>query len=231
MAAPRPAARRPVTPPRLTRGPLPPPRSLPHTTTSCCQAGVFTMGDAYGEWNDAHPYCAWASRGYPPKPNGSTPPGVAWPESATAWGDSLTPDGQWVCNIWHGRFPTHNTGADGWLATAPVRTYPADGFGLYEVAGNVWVWCADWFSPTYYRHSPTDNPRGPLASAFPADQADKWKLPVCRTATRVTGVSAPRSPSPDTPVRSFRSRHAVATGPRERGIRTSQREEISGHHR
>src|SRR5699024_6868897 len=60
-----------------------------------------------------------------------------------AWGDELTPDGEHRCNIWQGAFPLRNTREDGFLGTAPVRSFPPNGLGLYEVAGNVWEWCSD----------------------------------------------------------------------------------------
>jgi formylglycine-generating enzyme required for sulfatase activity len=78
-----------------------------------------------------------------------------------AWGNELTPGGEHLCNIWQGTFPTANTRDDGHLGTAPVRTFPPNAYGLHEMAGNVWEWCADWFLPKYYRTSPTDNPQGP----------------------------------------------------------------------
>jgi sulfatase modifying factor 1 len=82
-----------------------------------------------------------------------------------AWGDELTPGGTHRCNIWQGEFPYANTVEDGWLTTAPVKTYRANGFGLYQMAGNVWEWCADWFDPQYYGESPEHNPTGPVAGS------------------------------------------------------------------
>jgi len=66
-----------------------------------------------------------------------------------------------MCNIWQGDFPTRNTEEDGFLTTAPVKSYAPNGYGLHCVAGNVWEWCADWFDPGYYAHSPAADPRGP----------------------------------------------------------------------
>src|SRR5699024_6496619 len=78
-----------------------------------------------------------------------------------AWGDELMPDGKHQCNIWQGDFPDKNTEADGFIGTAPVTAYKPNGYGLYNVAGNVWEWCADWFSASYPLLRMKDNPAGP----------------------------------------------------------------------
>lgn len=77
------------------------------------------------------------------------------------WGDDLLKRGRWRRNIWQGDFPFTNTLEDGHLTTAPVRSYTPNGYGLWQMAGNVWEWCSDRFAPGYYARSPRDRPAGP----------------------------------------------------------------------
>jgi formylglycine-generating enzyme required for sulfatase activity len=81
--------------------------------------------------------------------------------------EQLIVSNKWRANIWQGQFPTENTTEDGFKTASPVATFPANGFGLYDMAGNVWEWCADWYLPDYYAHAPSKNPRGPDTSFDP----------------------------------------------------------------
>ena len=154
---------------------------------------------------DAEAYASWAARSCRPRRSGSSRRAVGLEGATFVWGDEFAPKGKMMANTWQGEFPWQNLLTDGFEGTSPVKSFPPNGYGLFDMAGNVWEWTSDYFTtiegvracmlrpPEPARELAGSEPGRRSARGADPAEGDQGRIPSVRARTTACGTA--RSPS------------------------------------
>jgi formylglycine-generating enzyme len=132
-------------------------------------------------YEDAQAYAKWAGKRIPTEAEWEFAARGGLSGKPFVWGDQFRPDNKWMANTFQGSFPVKDSGDDGHVGTSAVNSFPANGYGLYDMAGNVWQWVSDWYRPDYYLQlasvgSVARNPKGPASPFDPAEPREQKRV-------------------------------------------------------
>ena len=143
---------------------MPAPDSKPQPEEPVCQVS----------YRDAEAFAKWAGKRLPTEAEYEFAARGGREGTWYWWGNALNPSGKYMANYWQGTFPSKNTGADGFIGRAPVCSFPKNGYGLCDMAGNVWKWTQDWFDPAGFPPGPAVDPKGPASGNEKVLKGGSW---------------------------------------------------------
>ena len=132
-------------------------------------------------YEDAQAYARWAGKRLPTEAEWEFAARGGFTGKPFVWGDEFRPGGKWMANTHQGQFPIYDSAEDRYAGIAPVAQFPPNGYGLYDMAGNVWQWTSDWYRPDYYQQLAdigrvAQNPKGPESPLDPAESDQRKKV-------------------------------------------------------